>query len=98
MAIEKDDILQAIRDTGGTVSGDVITGGSISKAAEKLGVARRTLQDRMRFYGIPKGKAGRRRKKMSYGRAKRAFSRYAPVASVAVVAVLGVGLLYRKST
>jgi len=49
----------------------------------------------MRFYGIPKGKAGRRRKKMSYGRAKRAFSKYAPVGAMVAVVVGGAVLLSR---
>lgn len=96
MAIEKNDILQAIRDTGATVSDKEITGGSISRAAEKLGVSRRTLQARMRFYGIPMGKAGRRMKKMSYGRAKRAFAKYAPVAVPAVLVVSAIAFAGRK--
>jgi hypothetical protein len=98
MAIEKNDILQAIRDTGATISDKEITGGSISRAAKKLGVSRRTLQARMRFHGIPMGKAGRRMKKMSYGRAKRAFSKYAPVGAMVAVVVGGAVLLGRKST
>jgi len=98
MAIEKNDILQAIRDTGATVSDKEITGGSISRAAKKLGVSRRTLQARMRFYGIPMGKAGRRFQKITYGRAKRAFAKYAPVGAAVAVAVVvgGVALLGRK--
>lgn len=78
MANEKADIEAAIRDSDG----------NISKAARKLGVARRTLQNRMRFHGIPKGASGRKKRKITYGRAKRAFAKYAPIgATVAVVAV-----------
>jgi hypothetical protein len=55
---EREDILSAIRDSNG----------NISRAARKLGVARRTLQNRMRFYGIPKGRAGRRKRKIAYGK------------------------------
>jgi hypothetical protein len=100
MSLEKNDILQAIRDTGATVSDKEITGGSISRAAKKLGVSRRTLQARMRFYGIPMGKAGRRFKKIAYGRVAQHYSRHAKayntVAAVAVV-VGGVTLLGRKA-
>jgi len=34
------------------------TGGNISKAADLLHIARRTLQDRMRRYGLPRGQSG----------------------------------------
>jgi hypothetical protein len=92
MAIEKDDILQAIRDTGATVGDKQITGGSISRAAKKLGVSRRTLQARMRHYGIPMGKAGRRFRKISYGRNAKAYA-----IGAAVVVVGGAVLLGRKA-
>ncbi len=85
MAIEKNDILQAIRDTGATIEGTRITGGSISKAAKRLGVSRRTLQSRMRFYGIPEGTAGRRKRKITYNRRARTWGA-AAVATAAVVA------------
>ena len=100
MALEKDDILQAIRDTGATVGDKEITGGSISRAAKKLGVSRRTLQARMRFYKIPMGKAGRRFHRITYGRAAKHYARHAKtyntVAAVAVV-VGGVVLLSKYS-
>jgi hypothetical protein len=101
MALEKNDILQAIRDTGATVSDKEITGGSISRAANKLGVSRRTLQARMRFHGIPMGKAGRRFKKITYGRVAKHYSRHAKAYNtVGVVAVVvgGAVLLSRKNT
>ena len=100
MAIEKDDILQAIRDTGATVGDKQITGGSISRAAKKLGVSRRTLQARMRHYGIPMGKAGRRFRKISYGRVAKHYARHAKVYNtVGIVAVVvgGAVLLGRKA-
>ena len=90
MTIEKNDILRAIHDSGN----------NISKAASLLGVSRRTLQSRMRFYSIPPGKAGRRKKKISYGRVAKHYSRHAKrYNTVAVVAVVvgGVVLLGRKS-
>jgi hypothetical protein len=98
MALEKDDILQAIRDTGAAVGDKEITGGSISRAAKKLGVSRRTLQARMRYHGIPTGKAGRRMKRITYGRAKRAFAKYAPIGAAVAVVGVGVVLLGRKTT
>jgi transposase-like protein len=55
---KKTDIEDAIRDAGG----------NISKAARRLGVARRTLQNRMRFYSIPHGTWGRRKKQIHYRR------------------------------
>ena len=68
MAVEKDEILAAIRDTGATVQEGKIVGGNLTNAARKLGVARKTLQNRMRYYGIPRGQSGRRRRKISYSK------------------------------
>jgi hypothetical protein len=90
---EREDILAAIRDTGSTIGDREITGGSITRAAKKLGVSRRTLQARMRFHKIPMGKAGRRKGKIKYGRRAKT---YAAVATVAVVA--GAVLLSKRST
>lgn len=82
MALEKNDILAAIHDAGG----------NISKAARRLGVARRTLQARMRSHGIPKGQAGRRKRKISYSRASKGYA----VGIAAVAAVVGGVALYRR--
>lgn len=78
MSLEKNDILNAIRDAGN----------NISKAARKLGVARRTLQARMRFWSIPPGKAGRRKRKITYTKRARAYGTVAVVAAVVVGGVL----------
>jgi hypothetical protein len=40
--------------------------GNVSKAAHTLGAARRTLQKRMRDYGIPVGRSGRPREALPY--------------------------------
>lgn len=71
---ERGGILDAIRDAKG----------NITRAAEKLGVARRTLQNRMRFYGIARGKAGRRKMKISYRRKKKFL-----IAGAAAAAIVG---------
>jgi hypothetical protein len=75
MSDERNGILAAIRDAHG----------NISRAAEKLGVARRTLQNRMRHFAIPEGKPGRRKMKISYRR--RQLYRVGAVAVGALVAV-----------
>jgi hypothetical protein len=56
--------------------------GNITRAAGRLGVSRRTLQNRMRSAGLPRGRAGRPRKR---------FRRRANVARVLAVSagVLG---------
>lgn len=69
---ERQDILDAIRDAG-----------TITKAAKRLGIHRRTLQDRMRAHGIPRGKRGRPKRRVRYSRAAK---RYAiPTIAAAVV-------------
>jgi hypothetical protein len=40
---------------------------NVGKAARSLGVARRTLQNRMREYGLPVGKSGKPKKTIRYG-------------------------------
>jgi len=40
--------------------------GNVSEAARDLGSARRTLQKRMRDYGIPEGRSGRPRSALPY--------------------------------
>jgi hypothetical protein len=45
---------------------------NIEETARELGAARRTLQNRMRAYGIAPGKSGRPRVPMPYTRAVRA--------------------------
>lgn len=92
MMLEKQAILQALRDTGAVVTDQAVTGGNIGRAARKLGVARRTLQDRMRFYGIPAGKAGRRKKKMSYGRHAKSYA----IGAAAVALAAGAVILQKK--
>ncbi len=55
---------------------------NITIAAERLGASRRTLQNRMRDYGMPKGPSGRPRELLSYNRS--------PL-SLSTVVVVGVG-------
>lgn len=58
MRLERDEILAALRAANG----------NIGVAARRLGASRRTLQNRMREYGIPRGKSGRRKRALPYGR------------------------------
>lgn len=89
---EREEIIAAIRAAG-----------TITKAAKRLGVARRTLQDRMRKLGLSEskerasvlgglGKRGRRKKSFTASRTRT----YAAVAA-AVVAV-GVGVAVTRKT
>jgi hypothetical protein len=39
---------------------------NIEKAAQELGASRRTLQNRMRAYGMVRGKSGRRKQDLPY--------------------------------
>ena len=73
---ERAAITEAIRGTA-----------NLDAAARKLGIARKTLYNRMRALGLPRGKAGRPKRRL--GRAKRG----AWVAAGAAAAVLtGVAL------
>ena len=81
---EKTGILSAIRDAKG----------NISRAAERLGIARRTLQSRMRHYSIAKGTPGRRKMKVHYKRHRKLYA----VGAVAAGFVLGGVLLKRRGS
>ena len=58
---------------------------TITVAARRLGVARRTLQNRMRRYGMPRGRAGRPPKKL---KRRRTVARVATIGAVALGALL----------
>lgn len=58
-ALDRPAVLAALRDARWNVG----------RAARKLGCARRTLQNRMRDYGIPRGRAGRPRRPLHYRKA-----------------------------
>jgi transposase-like protein len=83
MLHDKTAIVQAIHDAGD----------NISDAAKRLGVARRTLQSRMRFYGIAKGTAGRRKMRISYGKRRKLYT----VGAVAAAVVLGAVVIKGRS-
>lgn len=74
--LERNSILEALRSVRGNVT----------KAADALGVARRTLQNRMREYGISKGKSGRPKMKLRYKR--RAVLYTAGLAAAGVVTAI----------
>jgi transposase-like protein len=69
-------------------------GGNISDAARKLGVARRTLQSRMRFFGLPEGRAGRRKMRISYGKRRKLYT----AGALAAGALVAVAVLRRRGT
>lgn len=83
MNLERDTVLAAIREAQG----------NISEAAKILGCSRRTLQNRMRAYGIPEGRSGRRKRSLPYRR-KRAGLGY----GAAALALVGGVLIGRKLT
>lgn len=62
--------------------------GDIGRAARALGCARRTLQNRMRKYGMPQGQPGRRERKLPYRSARKSGG-----AIISAVALAGVSLL-----
>lgn len=80
---ERQEIIEAIRSTG-----------TITKAAKRLGVHRRTLQDRMRALGLRESKdrasilggLGKR------GRPKKAFKKRSRTYAAVAAAVLAVGV------
>jgi len=66
--------------------------GNIGEAARELGASRRTLQNRMREYGMPRGKAGRRKRELPYGKVSGSA-----LGVLGAAAVVGAGaLLYRS--
>jgi hypothetical protein len=83
MTLEREAITQALRDAKG----------NISKTAKILGCSRRTLQNRMREYGMTRGRSGRPKRRL-YGK-KRAG--WAVAGGVAVAGLVGVALLKRGS-
>jgi hypothetical protein len=78
MDFDKTDILRALSAAGG----------KIGVAAKSLGASRRTLQNRMRSYGIPRGRAGRPKRKLNY-RKHRTLGTLGAMAALAGVAYLG---------
>lgn len=76
---EKERIVQAIDAAGG----------NISRAADLLGSSRRTLTNRMREYGMPHGKSGRRRQLLPYARRGRFSGASVATAAVGAAAVVG---------
>ena len=67
---------------------------NLGAAARRLGVARKTLYNRMRALGLPRGKAGRPKRKL--GRARKLG--YATVAVAGVAVVAGIALSRRSGT
>ena len=79
MPLERDAILSALHRTGG----------NIGKAARELGASRRTLQNRMREYGLPPGKSGRRKRLLPYAKRSRSLEVGIGVGALAGVIMLG---------
>lgn len=68
-------------------------GGNIGKAARALGASRRTLQNRMREYGMPHGKAGRRHRRLPYAVSAPTRRIVTAIGGVAAVAGAVVGVI-----
>lgn len=68
--------------------------GQISKAATDLGASRRTLQNRMREYGLPIGKSGRRKEELPYKRLSKGTRQ--TLGALGVAAAVGAGILAFK--
>ncbi len=84
MKLEHDLVARALRDSGG----------NISRAARELGTTRKTLQSRMREYGMAPGRAGRPKRRLY---AKRRGTWLAGGALAAAAVVAGAVLVKRGS-
>jgi AraC-like DNA-binding protein len=82
VALERTEIERALRQADYNVG----------KAAKALGASRRTLQNRMREYGMARGKAGRRKRLLPYGRKVR----YGAALGLGAAALVGGALLWRR--
>lgn len=58
----RDDNAPTVIDQAAVERALVQAGGHVGRAADALAVSRRTLQKRMREYGMPAGAAGRKRR------------------------------------
>lgn len=86
LTLDRAAILAALRDSRGNVS----------KAASALSTSRRTLQKRMREYGIPEGRSGRPKRRLRYrGVGGRLLAYGAAGAAVGVAGALLLGGKYR---
>ena len=80
-SIDRAAVVEAIRSTK-----------TLGDAARALGCSRRTLQLRMREYGLSRGKSGRPKRRLTYGRRGRAWG----IAGGIAAAGLAGALLLRK--
>lgn len=91
MDLEKDKIVAVIEQTR-----DASGRTNLGRAAKKLGCSRRTLQNRMRQYGMARGDSGRRKELLPYSLLRR-VSRIRPsTAVIGVAAVIGAGALFLR--
>jgi hypothetical protein len=67
-------------------------GGDITKAARRLHASRRTMQNRMREYGMPRGVAGRVKQPLPY---KRNAARLAQALGAGLAVLVGGSYLLR---
>lgn len=73
MSLERANIVQAISSSS-----------TLDEAARKLGCSRRTLQNRMREYGMARGKPGRRKRRL-YGKRRKAWAVGGAIAAAGVL-------------
>lgn len=86
--LERSTIVDALRSSGG----------NIQVAADELGASRRTLQNRMRQYGMPRGRAGRRRRALPYARRSRIAAGALAVGAALVGALVYATVKHRGSS
>lgn len=82
--LDRNEVVAALRQANG----------NISRAAKILGCSRVTIQARMREYGLARGKAGRPKRRLPYGRRRRGYL----AAGAAAAGVLGYLLLRKGSS
>ena len=80
MSFGKEAVVEAIRESP-----------NLAEAAKRLQISRKTLFNRMRAYGIPRGRSGRPKKKITYRRKSRVLA----VGAGVVAGALAVGLIVR---
>ncbi len=77
--IDRQAVMAALREAGGNVG----------KAAKLLNASRRTLQNRMREYGIPEGRTGRPKRHLLYSKKRKLWLAGGAVAAVGAAILIG---------
>lgn len=83
---DRDAVVSAIR-----------TAPNLTVAARKLGASRRTLQNRMREYGLPRGRSGRPKERLPYKHGAGFVEALGAVAALTGLVLAGRWLLARHT-